>query len=429
MSSNPKVARLFAVAFMLFFARAFMFSTWVSRGPEVKELLALNTVQLGVLTMLYPVAGLVGITYAGALVQRFGSRVVSTTIFVVGCASLALLGPAITGGHVWITGLLLLTFGLPMAIADFVANYEGNLADKASKSSLFPALHGAYGLGMMAAAALAGMMTDAGVDLGVHYLLVAAVAAVGSLGAAMAVPRHDVSNVTPEEQAQQRRQRRAVLRERRSLLIAVVGFSFIMAEMTAGTWVPIALTNSGFSTAKAAFAFSIFWIVVTVVRLLGGFIVDVIGRQRTVQISALLTALGVGLFMLGDVVSLPYPALILWGAGMALGFPMSVSAMGDDPAWAAARINLAVSVVYVASITVGPALGSVGQVFGLSVAFGIPLAILLIAAALSGVTKAEPRGCSRSRPRPAPPAPPPAPRRTSRCQSGRQSAQRGRCRR
>ena len=389
MTRNRTVARLFFVAFMLFFARAFMFSTWVSRGPEVKALLELNTVQMGILTMLYPVAGLLGISYASTLVHRFGSRVVASWIFVVGCASLAMLGPAITGGSVWLTGVLLLTFGFPMAIADFVANYEGNQADKGSKRNLFPALHGAYGLGMMAAAALAGLLTDAGMDLGIHYFLIAASAAVGSLTAALMVPRHDATTVTNEDRSVQRHQRTAVLRERRSLLIAVVGFSFIMAEMTAGTWVPIALTNSGFSAAQAAFAFSLFWIVVTVVRLVGGFVVDTIGRQRTVLLSALLTAAGIGMFMLGDVISLPYPALMLWGAGMALGFPMSVSAMGDDPAWAAARINMAVSVVYVASITVGPALGAVGQLFGLSIAFGIPLVILLIAAALSRVTAPE----------------------------------------
>ena len=389
MNTNRTVARLFFVAFMLFFARAFMFSTWVSRGPEVKELLDLNTVQMGVLTMLYPVAGLLGISYASTLVHRFGSRAVALWIFVVGCGSLALLGPAITSGSVWLTGLLLLTFGFPMAIADFVANYEGNQADKGSTRNLFPALHGAYGLGMMAAAALAGLLTDAGMDLGVHYLLIAGSAAAGSLAAALTVPRHDASTVTVEDRAVQRHQRTAVLRERRSLLIAVVGFSFIMAEMTAGTWVPIALTNSGFSAAQAAFAFSLFWIVVTAVRLVGGFVVDAIGRQRTVLVSALVTSVGIGMFMLGDVIALPYPALVLWGAGMALGFPMSVSAMGDDPAWAAARINMAVSVVYVASITVGPALGAVGQVFGLSIAFGIPVVILLIAAALSRVTAPE----------------------------------------
>ena len=56
----------------------------------------------------------------------------------------------------------------------------------------------------------------------------------------------------------------AVWKEKRTLLIAVIGFSFIMAEISAGTWVPIALTVSGFSGSAAAFAFGVFWIVITI---------------------------------------------------------------------------------------------------------------------------------------------------------------------
>lgn len=387
MSRQPRVAVWFAATFMLFFARAFMFSTWVSRGPEVKQLLDINTVQMGMFTMLYPVAGLLGINFASTLVQRYGSRMVAISIYALGTVALALLGPAITTGNLIASCVLLPLIGFPMAIADFVANYEGTLADKASPRSLFSAMHGAYGLGMMSAAALAGVMTDAGVGLNGHYLGVAIVAGGSAVLAGVALPKHASESVTAEERVLQRRQKRAVWRERRSLTIALVGFSFIMAEMAAGTWVPLALTASGFSAGDAAFALSLFWVVVTVMRLVGGAIVDAIGRYRTVLLSALVTAAGVTVFMLDSVISMPYLGLILWGAGMAVGFPMSVASMGDDPAWAAARINMIVSMVYVASTTVGPALGAVGQVFGIYVSFAIPVVVLLVAAALSPATK------------------------------------------
>jgi hypothetical protein len=71
-------------------------------------------------------------------------------------------------------------------------------------------------------------------------------------------------------------------KEKRTLTIAIIGFSFIMAEISAGTWVPIALTVSGFSGSAAAFAFGMLWIVVTFGRLIGGFVVEKIGRYRTV---------------------------------------------------------------------------------------------------------------------------------------------------
>ena len=182
----------------------------------------------------------------------------------------------------------------------------------------------------------------------------------------------------------------AVWKEKRTLPIAVIGFSFIMAEISAGTWVPIALTVSGFSGSAAAFAFGVFWIVITIGRVLGGFVVEAIGRFRTVLISTLVTAAGIFVFMLGEVIALPFLGLVLWGLGMSMGFPMAVAAMSDDPRKAPFRINMIITVVYISSISVGPALGSVGEVAGIYVAFSIPLALMILSAILSPVTKKFP---------------------------------------
>jgi fucose permease len=182
-------------------------------------------------------------------------------------------------------------------------------------------------------------------------------------------------------------QTRKVWTEKRSLLIAIVGFSFIMAEMSAGTWVPIALTGSGYSGSEAAIMFGIFWIAITAGRLVGGFIVDAIGRSRTILFSALLAASGIAVFIAQDLINQPLLGLILWGLGIAMGFPMSVASMGDQESMAPARINMIITVVYISSISVGPALGTLGEFAGLYVAFGIPLVFMLIAAILSPITK------------------------------------------
>lgn len=387
MTSSHRIGPWFAATFALFFTRAFLFATWVSRGPEVKELLGINTVQMGVFTMLYPLGGLLGVGFSSSLVHRFGSKSVTVGIFALACGSLFALGPAVTSGSVWLAAFLLVLVGLPMAIADFVGNYEGSLADKASTRSIFSAIHGAFGLGMLLGAGLSGLAIDAGMSLTTHYLAVAVTVGLGALAAAAALPVHPREQVSAEAKRRNRQLFMQAWRERRSLTIALVGFSFIMAEMSANTWVPIALTDSGFSTAAAASALSLLWILVTVFRLLGGVIVDAIGRRMTILVSAVVTAAGIVLFMLVDYISLPYVALVLWGAGMAIGFPMSVAAMGDEPDMAPARINMIITVVYIASMTVGPALGAVGQALGIYAAFGIPLVFLVAAAVLSKATK------------------------------------------
>jgi predicted MFS family arabinose efflux permease len=384
--SKPSIAVWSTASATLFFARAFLFSTWVSRGPEVQELLGFNELEFGIFTMLYAVGGLLGIFFASFLVKRFGSRMIAALGFSIGAASLMGIGLSVELGMILVSSLLLVAIGTPMAIEDFVGNYEGNAADRKSKRSIFPAIHGAYGVGMLGGAAVSGWAIDQGIGLAGHYFVTGLFVAAISVAAGILLPSRSPTTETSAKSTN-KGQTKKVWTERRSLLIAVVGFSFIMAEMSAGTWVPIALTGSGYSGSEAAIMFGIFWIAITAGRLVGGFIVDAVGRSRTILFSALLAASGIAVFIAQDLIDQPLLGLILWGLGIAMGFPMSVASMGDQESMAPARINMIITVVYISSITVGPALGTLGEFAGLYVAFGIPLVFMLIAAILSPITK------------------------------------------
>lgn len=379
----------FAGASAIFFTRAFLFSTWVSRGPEVQQALDINTAQMGLLSMLYPAGGLAGVLFANWMVHRFGSRAINTVTFVVATIGFGLLGPSIEGGSFVFAAVCLFFMGLPMAVSDYVGNYEGSGVDKASKRSLFPAIHGSFGVGMLLGASVASWFISEKISLTVSFASVAIFVAVISVAAGFTFSERVAPDTNANAKAANRTKALRVWFEKRSLILSVLGFSFIMAEMSAGTWVPIALTKSGFSGAEAASAFGVFWIVITIARLIGGFVVDLIGRYRTVLISALVTAAGMVLFMTSQQTGLQYPALVIWGIGMAIGFPMIVASMGDDHAMAAPRVNMIITVVYISSISVGPALGALGQAAGIYVAFGIPLLMMLITAALSGATKPQ----------------------------------------
>jgi fucose permease len=374
-----------AASAALFFTRAFLFSTWVSRGPEVQQLLNLNNSEMGLFTMLYALGGLTGIFFASFLVKRFGSKLVAIVGHLIGVSALVGIGFSVELGFILVSSLLLVAIGTPMAIQDFVGNYEGNAADRRSKHSIFPAIHGAYGVGMLGGAAFASFAIDKGIDLPTHYFLTALVVALVSIWAGAVLPKDHGDSESVKAQAKV--PALGVWTERRSLLVAIVGFSFIMAEMSAGTWVPIALTQAGFSGSDAALLFGVFWIAITAGRLLGGFVVDSLGRWKTILASALFAIAGISIFMAQDLINMPLLGLILWGLGIAMGFPMSVAAMGDDEAMAPARINMIITVVYISTISVGPLLGTVGDFAGLFVAFAIPLVFMAIAAVLSPITK------------------------------------------
>lgn len=390
MSRQTRVGIWFTATFLLFFTRAFLFSTWLSRAPEAQELLALNDAEMGLLAMVYPAGSLVGIFFANSWTNRFGSRMVALYGYGSAGLGLATLGFALDSGNTWLAVACLFVMGFPMGIGDYIANYEGNMVDKATTRSLFPALHGGFGVGMLLAAGVASALIAQGLSIDLHYLAIAAIFLIAAGWASLALPKHPRVNVDQAAVRENRAQLTAVWKEKRSLLLALIGFSFIMAEVSAGTWVPIALTRSGFTAADAAATFGLFWVIVAAGRLLGGFVVEAIGRFRTVLLSAIITSSGIAVFMLDSLVSLPILGLVLWGLGMAIGFPMTVAAMGDDPAMASARINMIITVVYISSVSVGPAMGAVGESFGIYVAFAIPLFMMILSAILSPVTKPLP---------------------------------------
>jgi hypothetical protein len=82
----------------------------------------------------------------------------------------------------------------------------------------------------------------------------------------------------------------------------------------------------------------------------------------------------------------PYLGAFLWGLGCSLGFPIVVSALSDDQRLAPPRVNALVMTAQVSNLAAGPALGGLGQVFGLFGAFALPLAFLGVAAGASRVT-------------------------------------------
>lgn len=389
MTKNPKIGLWFAAAATIFFTRAILYSTWQSRSPEVQNLLHLSTAEMGWFTMIYPIGGILGILVAGSLNERFGAG--KLTIFGFSLAALCLvgLGFAVPAGNVWLSAVMLAGMGFPMAIADFTGNFEGTEVDSRSKRSLFPAIHAAFGIGMMVAAAFCGYLLTNQVGISTNYMVIAVIVAAGSIWAGTVFPKRTIEKSTKESRAALKLQNRKVWTETRTLLIALIGFSFIMSEISAGTWVPIALKTAGFTGAEAANAFGLMWVIITLTRAVGGFLVERIGRFGTILLSTIVTSIGIGIFIMDSLIHQPYLGLILWGAGQALGFPMSVNSMSDDPARSAARINMIITVVYISSISVGPVLGTVGQSFGIFAAFSVPLILMIISGLVSRATREE----------------------------------------
>ena len=119
----------------------------------------------------------------------------------------------------------------------------------------------------------------------------------------------------------------------------------------------------------------------TVGRLAGVRALDRFGRVPVLRATAVLAAVGLLLFIFVPVLWVDLAGVVLWGLGASLGFPVGMSAAADDPHKAAARVSAVASIGYLAFLVGPPAIGFLGNQFGILLA----LLLVLVLVAMSGL--------------------------------------------
>lgn len=386
-------ARSWLLALMLLFLlHGLFFSNWVSRSPEVQDLLRFSTFQMGILATIMTVGAITGTYFGVALVSRLGARNIVRTTYLGLSAAYAILGFSVTAGDVLITSVMVFMIGFTSSVGGLSNNLEGSRLDYLSRRSILPSLHGMFSLGLLLGAGLGALFLSWQVPMAVQFTGMAIFVALGGLVGANGIPRsmgrgiREDMSTSEIRQLPSRAEARNVWREPRTVWIAFIGLSFVLAESAAATWLPIALVDSGMSQADGALGFMFFAIAMTVGRFGGGFVMDVIGRVKTTALIATIACAGIVIVMANEMLQAPYLGAFLWGLGCSLGFPIVVSALSDDQRLAPPRVNALVMTAQVSNLAAGPALGGLGQVFGLFGAFALPLAFLGVAAGASRVT-------------------------------------------
>ncbi|MDR7114089.1 fucose permease [Microbacterium trichothecenolyticum] len=175
--------------------------------------------------------------------------------------------------------------------------------------------------------------------------------------------------------------RRALWKDSRLLLIGVIILAMALAEGTANDWLPLVMVDGhGFDPALGSTIYAVFAAAMTIGRFSGGWFIERFGRPAVLCASGVFAAVGLALVIFVDSQVVAAAAVLLWGLGASLGFPVAISAAGDSGPDSAARVSLVATAGYVAFLVGPPALGFVGDEYGLRAALLIPLVFVVIAA-------------------------------------------------
>ncbi len=380
--------------FVLFFVPGMMFASWVTRTPDVRDLLEASTATMGLVLFGLSVGSMLGILSSGALTARFGTRPVITVGISLQLLATPTIGAGAAIGSAWLTAIGLGLMGLGMGGAEVAMNVEGAEVEQLAGVPVLPALHGSFSLGTVAGAVIGLGAVALHLPVLWHLLMVTVIAVLAVLWALPGVPRSQASG--PVEKSHHA----PVWRDRRLLIIGVIVLALALAEGSANDWLPLLMVDGhGFDPAWSSGLFAVFAAMMTIGRFSGGPLITRFGRAAVLGGSAALGAVGLALVIFADNPVVAACAIPLWGLGAALGFPVAISAAGDSGPNSAARVSLVATIGYVAFLAGPPALGFLGEHFGLRLAMILVLVLVALAVtltpALRGIGAAETEDAAR----------------------------------
>ena len=377
--------------YFIFALPGFSMASWVSRTPTIRDALGATTAQMGWIIFGMAVGSIVGLMSASHLIAHKGGRFVMVTGLVISSIGLIIVG---VGGSSIINSIIvflgLAIFGFGNGICDVAMNVEGTAVEGVTKKSLLTGFHAAFSVGTLFGAIAGSVATKSGVSVPVHITFAAIVTALSIIFLARFVPEgtgkenNDDSNEPPMSA----RERMAVWKEPRTILISIIVLGMAFAEGSANDWLPLIMVDGyNVTPTMGSFAFGLFVAAMTIGRAIGGLLLDRLGRVLVLRISALLAIVGLLIVIFGGSYAFATIGIVLWGLGAAFGFPVGLSAAGDDPRGVAARVSAVATAGYLAFLVGPPFLGFVGEMIGLLRALIVVLITVTIAGLLSQAAK------------------------------------------
>lgn len=366
----------------------FGIATWVTRTPAIRDELGASIEAMGLVLLGLSIGSMIGILGAGALVRRLGTRpliLLGGALPVVGMVLVALLAPAQVPAGVW-AGLFLIGFG--SGVAEIGLNVEAAAVERHIGRPVVPVLHACFSLGTVVGGVVGIAMTAARTPVAVHLLVGAVVmAALAAFAARNLQPLPRAAAQTDgADAAETVGASRVTTATRRSVitvqlaLVAVITLAMAFAEGAASDWLPLLMTTDHDAPeAVGSLVFTGFALAMLVGRSAGTPLVTRLGRGRVVRLCAAVGGIGVLLVVVSPSPVVTAIAAAVWGLGIALGFPLAISAAGDHPTDGDRRVSVVATAGYIAFLVGPPLLGFVGEHLGLQAAMLVPL-VLLVAA-------------------------------------------------
>jgi predicted MFS family arabinose efflux permease len=377
--------------FTIFALCGFVFATWASRVPTVRDLLGASTQEVGFLILGLSAGSIIGVVTASHIIARLGAT--RTILLAYSAVSIALIVLGLVVAYIpsFIPIFLVLAVIGASSTVDVAMNLSGAANERAIGRTLMPLFHASFSGGTVAGAGVGALVLVLGVPIGVHFVVVGVLALVTTLVLVRFLQPAEEPAGHEDAPVGGWRTRLAVWTDRRVILIGVVVLGMAFAEGSANDWLSLAMVDGhGLDNPGGAAVLGVFLAAMTIGRIAGTPLLDRFGRVPVLRGAAVLAVLGLLILIVSPVDSLAVVGVVLWGLGASLGFPVGMSAAADDPKTATATVGAVATIGYTAFLVGPPLIGLVGQQTGILRALIIVLVLIAAAGLASGAAR-EPR--------------------------------------
>lgn len=355
-------------------------STWFSRTPEVRDLLHANTGTMGLILLGLSVGSIVGLVLSNVFVRTKGGRVaivISSFLMFIGFTTLAI-GSTLSSTLVVTAGLFL--FGTGSGMCNVAMNLEGTEIEYKIRKTILPILHASFSIGTLIGAGAGILFIHLGVSVMTHLLIIALLFFLSILMCTRFIPHgtgkdhHEKLHPETVDASQH------AWLNKRTISLAMIALCLAFVEGSANDWIPLAMVDGyQVSHSMSTVIYAVFLCGMISGRLISGRLIDRFGRVLLLRIAILSAAAGLFLVILKISLVVCMISIFLWGLGASLGFPLTISAAGDDSRYAVKRVSIVTLSGYTASLSGPPILGLLANEVGLLHAFTFVLFAICIA--------------------------------------------------
>lgn len=355
-SAAPSLARRAATP-LLFLLLGAVYATWAARIPAIRDALAMNPAQLGLVLLCGGIGSVIAFPVAAMLVGRLGARrgTLISGMVLLAIFPLLALSPSIA---LLMTGMII--YGVAGACYDVGINALAAAEEKAAGRSVMSLLHAWFCVGTLSGAMLGSVVAGSGVGVVKHFGWVAIALAILLWLACRALPG-DAPEVAPEK-------KRFALPHGSLVVLGIIGFCGAIAEGSVVDWSSVYMHDRmQASEGIAPLGFAAFSGMMLLARLIGDRLKDRFGAQAVVGSGALTAAFGIFIAVFAPDIPVAIAGFGLAGVGLATVFPFVYAAAARHGATALAGVA---TMGYSGGLLGPPTIGFIANSMGMQAALG-----------------------------------------------------------